>query len=110
MLSLDFRTWQDSSLNLATNDNSRGQPLQLVLDSEINSNAILLTNIMAYFRGGYGKGGCSQKCAENMRGLKFGRLRLAGGYSHRGLLHARPLCVALGRVYRVRGALSFRLL
>ena len=75
MLSLDFRTWQDSSLNLATNDNSRGQPLQLVLDSEINSNAILLTNIMAYFRGGYGKGGCSQKCAENMRGLKFGRLR-----------------------------------
>jgi hypothetical protein len=73
MLSLDFRTWQDSSLNLATNDNSRGQPLQLVLDSEINSNAILLTNIMAYFRGGYGKGGCSQKCAENMRGLKFGR-------------------------------------
>ena len=75
MLSLDFRTWQDSSLNLATNDNSRGQPLQLVLDSEINSNAILLTNIMAYFRGGYGKGGCSQKCAENMRGLKFGRLK-----------------------------------
>ena len=75
MLSLDFRTWQDSSLNLATNDNSRGQPLQLVLDSEINSNAIHLTNIMAYFRGGYGKGECSQKCAENMRGLKFGRLR-----------------------------------
>ena len=74
MLSLDFRTWQDSSLNLATNDNSRGQQLQLVLDSEINSNAILLSNIMAYLRGGYEKGESCKICAENMRGLENWRL------------------------------------